>query len=152
MEEVRSLKFKKSDWPTFNENIKSFVMDHQEEMSKTIIGTGQYVLKEEYRHFAVAPSMWFTALTAEQKEKATRKLQNANVEDISCEKNGCIIKMICYRAEIGICCRIRMTKCVTLKMKNYWGEVKLSCCRMRRMDQYSMKRMVNPVIYPQVGI
>lgn len=142
------LKFKKSDWPTFNENIKRFAMDQQEEVSKTIIGTGQYVLKEKYCHFAITPSMWFTTLTVEQKEKAKRKLQNAYVYDISYEKRWMhyqVTTTICYRAKIR---RVRMTKCVTLKMKNYRGKVKLSCCRMRRMDQYGMKRMVNPVIYP----
>lgn len=77
------LKFKKSDWPTFNENMKRFVMDQQEEVSKTIVGNGQYILKEEYRHLAVTPSRWFTAFTVEQKEKSKRKLQNASVDDIS---------------------------------------------------------------------
>ena len=78
------LKFKKSDWPTFNEKIKRFVLNQQEEVSKTIVGTGQYILKEEYQHLAVTPSRWFTALTVEQKENQKRKLQNASV-DISCE-------------------------------------------------------------------
>ena len=41
---------------------------------------------KEYHHFAVTPSAWFTALTVEQKEKAKRKLRNANVDDICCEK------------------------------------------------------------------
>ena len=80
------LKFKKLDWPTFNENMKRFVLDQQEEVSKTIVGTGQYNLKEEYCHFAITPSRWFTALTVEQKEKAKRKLQIACVDDISCVK------------------------------------------------------------------
>lgn len=80
------LKFKKLDWPTFNESMKRFVMDQQEEVSKSIVGTGQYILKDDYRHLAVTPSRWFTALTVEQKENSKRKLQIASVDDISREK------------------------------------------------------------------
>ena len=80
------LKFKKLDWPTFNENMKRFVMDQQEEVSKSIVGMGQYILKEDYHHLAVTPSRWFTALTVEQKENSKRKLQNASMDDISPEK------------------------------------------------------------------
>ena len=80
------LKFKKLDWPTFNENMKRFIMEQQEEVSKSIVGMGQYILKEEYHHLAVTPSRWFTALTVEQKENSKRKLQNASVDDVSHEK------------------------------------------------------------------
>ena len=79
-------KFKKLDRPTFNEHMKRFVMDQQEEVSKSTVGMGQYILKEDYRHLAVTPSRWFTALTVEQKENSERKLQNASVDDISHEK------------------------------------------------------------------
>jgi len=73
------VKFKKSDWPTFNEKIKKFVSDQLEEVLKAIIGTGQYVLKEEYQHHAVTPYNWFTFFTTEQRECARRKFQKACV-------------------------------------------------------------------------
>ena len=61
-------------------------MDQQEEVSKSIVGMGQYILKEDYHHLAVTPSRWFIALTVEQKENSKIKLQNASVDDISHEK------------------------------------------------------------------
>ena len=42
-------------------------MDQQEEVSKSNVGMGQYILKEDCHHLAVTPSRWFTALTIEQK-------------------------------------------------------------------------------------
>ena len=36
------LGFKKSDWPVFNNKIKKFVQDQEEELYKTMIGLGQY--------------------------------------------------------------------------------------------------------------
>ena len=49
------LQFKKSDWSGFNEKMKKFVMNQQEEICKAILGTGQYVLKEKYMHLAISP-------------------------------------------------------------------------------------------------
>ena len=78
------LKFKKSDWPTFNEKMKKYVTDQQEEVCKAIIGTGQYVLKKQYIHLAVSSHQWFTTFTAEQKDCARKKFQKAIVR--ICEK------------------------------------------------------------------
>ena len=74
------LGFKKSDWPVFN--IRKFVSDQQEEVCKTLIGSGQYRLCEEYEHFAIAHSRWFTALTDCQKQDARKKFQQCSVEDV----------------------------------------------------------------------
>ena len=79
------LQFKKSDWPTFNEKMKKFDMDQQEEVCKAILGTGQYVLKERYMHLAVPPHQWLTSFTTEQKDSARRKFQKAAL--IICEKS-----------------------------------------------------------------
>lgn len=53
-------------------------MEH-EEVSKAVIGTGQYSLKKEYESLSVVPSDWFTALNDEQWENAKRKFQEACV-------------------------------------------------------------------------
>jgi hypothetical protein len=34
------LQFKKSDWPTFNEKIKKYIVLQQEEIDKSIVGIG----------------------------------------------------------------------------------------------------------------
>ena len=65
--------------------MKKFVADQQEEVCKAIIGTGQYVLKEKYKHFAVSPCLWFTSFTTEQKNTTKRKFQKAAV--VVCEKS-----------------------------------------------------------------
>ena len=75
------LAFKKSDWPVFNEKMRKFVCSQQEEVGKTIIGLGQYSLREEYQHFSVTPSRWFTALSDDQKKNAQIKLQQVSVDD-----------------------------------------------------------------------
>ena len=47
-----------------------------------MLGSGQYTLCEEYRHFAVTPSHWFTAFTDKQKEDARKKFQCCSVDDM----------------------------------------------------------------------
>ena len=61
-------------------------MDQHEEVCKSIVGMGLYILNKDYRHLVVTPSKWLTALTVEQKENSKRKLQNDSVNDISHEK------------------------------------------------------------------
>jgi len=73
------LKFKKSDWPVFNDKIKAFISEQQEEVCKAIVGTGQYRLKKEYESLAVAQSAWFTQLNNEQRESAKKKFQETCV-------------------------------------------------------------------------
>ena len=73
------LHFKKLDWPTFNDMMKRFVMEQQEEVCKAVIGTGQYSLKKKYQSLSIAPSNWFTVLNDEQRENAKRKFQEACV-------------------------------------------------------------------------
>ena len=73
------LGFKKSDWPIFNTKMRKFVDEQLEETCKPLLGCGQYKLCDEYRHLAVAPSRWFTALTDKQKEDMKRKFQRCPV-------------------------------------------------------------------------
>ena len=49
------LGFKKSDWPVFNEKIQKFIHMQQEEVKESLVNLGQYILKPEYQHLAVAP-------------------------------------------------------------------------------------------------
>jgi len=71
------LGFKKSDWPTFNDQMKQFVRDQQEEVCKALIGLGQYTLRKQYQYLAVKSNVWFTSLSSEQKERAVKKFRNA---------------------------------------------------------------------------
>lgn len=75
------LAFKKSDWPIFNEKMRKFVLMQQEEVSKAIISLGQYTLRDEYQHFSITPSRWFTALSDEQRKNAQMKLKQALLDD-----------------------------------------------------------------------
>ena len=81
------LHFKKSDWPIFNNKMKSFVMEQHEEVCKAVIGTGQYSLRKEYESLSVAPSDWFTTLNDEQRENAKRKFQEACVMSLQIPVN-----------------------------------------------------------------
>ena len=76
------LGFKKSDWPVFNEKIQKFIHMQQEEVNKSLVNLGQYVLKPGYQHLAVAPRKWFTSFTEKQKAGARHKFHNASVEDV----------------------------------------------------------------------
>ena len=82
------LQFKKSNWPTFNEKMKKFVADQQEEVCKAILGTGQYVLKEKYTYLAVSPHHWFTSFTTEQLEENFRKLHLLYVKKVCCHTSN----------------------------------------------------------------
>ena len=73
------LQFKKSDWPTFNEKIKKYIVLQQEEIDKSIVGIGQYVLKPEFQHLAIAPRKWFTSFTEKQKLSAQEKFHKTSV-------------------------------------------------------------------------
>ena len=74
------LGFKKPDWPIFNDKMRKFVFNQQEEVCKAIISLGQYSLRKEYQHLSVAPNCWFTALSEDQKESARKKFQHASVD------------------------------------------------------------------------
>ena len=73
------VQFKKSDWPVFNDKMKTFVLEQQEEVCKTIVGSGQYRLKDEYQSLSFSASDWFTTLNDEQRRNARRKFQEACV-------------------------------------------------------------------------
>ena len=75
------LGFKKSDWPIFNDKMRKFILNQQEEVSKSIVGLGQYRPREEYQHLSIAPSRWFHALSEEQKKNAQKKLEHVTVDD-----------------------------------------------------------------------
>lgn len=75
------LAFKKSDWPVFNEKMRKFVSALEEEVCKSIIGLGQYSLKEEYQHLSVVPSWSFTSLSDDQKKDTQWKFQQVSVDD-----------------------------------------------------------------------
>ena len=67
--------FKKSDWPVFNNKIKKFILEQEEEVFKAtcMITVGQYRICKQYQHFEVAPSRRFTALSAKQKVELRKK-------------------------------------------------------------------------------
>ena len=54
----------------------------QEEVDKSLVNLGQYVLKPEYQHLAVAPQKWFTSFTEKQKASARKEFHSASVEDV----------------------------------------------------------------------
>ena len=44
--------------------MKQFVIEQHEEVCKATVGFGQYKLRNEYQHLAIAHSHWFTGLTS----------------------------------------------------------------------------------------
>ena len=40
--------YTKMQWPNFNESLKAFIIEQQEEVEKAVIGGGKYELREEY--------------------------------------------------------------------------------------------------------
>jgi hypothetical protein len=75
------LNFQKLDWPVFNEKIKEFVLEQQSEVEKSVVGIGQYIIREEYLQFRVSQSKWFTSLSADQRKTALKKFHCASVDD-----------------------------------------------------------------------
>ena len=84
--------FKKSDWPVFNENMKKFVETQQNEVQKTIVGIGQYILRDDYQYLKVASNTWFSLSECQRKDYID-KFQHANVDDKVCSKGDTMLTM-----------------------------------------------------------
>ena len=54
----RKVDHKESDWPQFNEHIKSLVNSQHEEVIRALSQRGKYSLKPEYVHYSVATQEW----------------------------------------------------------------------------------------------
>ena len=89
--------FKKSDWPTFNQRIKDFITEQQDEVEKCIIGIGQYEICNEYQQFCVPSSKWFTSLTKDQKQNLVKNFNRASVDD---KKEDGSILSVSFNVEI----------------------------------------------------
>ena len=81
------LNFKKLDWQVFNEKIKEFIINQQAEVEKSLVGIGQYSIRQEYQQFKISSSRWFTSLNTDQKKAAVLKFNSASVED-KCQTNN----------------------------------------------------------------
>ena len=121
------LHFKRSDWPTFNEKIKAFVIEQQKEVEKAILGMGQYRVKREYQQFCVSSSKWFTSFTKEQKQHALAKFHKASVDDKHVEStsishatdtDGTIEKQL----SVDIVTASKITDLPTLCLRQMWAK------------------------------
>ena len=61
--------------------MRKFISSQEAKVCKSIIGLGEYCLKEEYQHFSVAPSQWFASLSDDQRKDVQKKFQQASVDD-----------------------------------------------------------------------
>ena len=62
----KSLGYKKHQWALFNEKIKEVVKQQQHDMTKAIIGHGEYQLRSEYSFLAVSEDKWFQFQMSQQ--------------------------------------------------------------------------------------
>ena len=110
--------FKKSDWPVFNDNIKKFVETQQKEVQKAIVGIGQYVLKDEFQHFKVSSSTWFS-LSECQRKVHIDKFDHASVDNKSCCTADTFLELTDPQLSVDIVTASTLTGLPVLVLKNF---------------------------------
>lgn len=75
-----SLGYKKHQWATFNEKIKALVKQQQQDMTKAIIGHGEYQLRSHYSFLAVSEDKWFQ-MSQQQRLHWINKFNTCQVQE-----------------------------------------------------------------------
>ena len=66
--------YTKMQWPEFNDRMKAFVKEQQEEVEKAVVGGGKYELRDEYKFLEVAKDGKWWKMNAGQRENHLKKL------------------------------------------------------------------------------
>ena len=72
----RKVDHKESDWPQFNEQIKSLVNAQHEEVIRSLSQCGKYMLKLEYAHYSVTTQEWMR-MRPDQRQQIVDEFQKA---------------------------------------------------------------------------
>ena len=75
-----SLGYKKHQWGVFNEKVKKVVKQQQQDMSKAIIGHGQYQICPQYSFLSVSGDKWFW-MSEEQRLNWIKKFNACQVQE-----------------------------------------------------------------------
>ena len=59
----RKVDHRESDWPQFNEHVKSLVNSQHEEVIRSLSQHGKYSLKPEYAHYSITTQEWMKIRT-----------------------------------------------------------------------------------------
>ena len=70
---------KKLQLPDFVNQMKGLFEEQKNEIERSLIGTGEYRLKQEYSHLAVDPSTWFK-MNSDQRQRKICRFMKAAVE------------------------------------------------------------------------
>ena len=79
--------YKSSQLPEFVDKMKILMEEQRHEIERAIINTGQYKLKEEYKHLGVSPSDW-CKMTSEQRQRRIVKFMKATVQESDQESSS----------------------------------------------------------------
>ena len=75
----RKVNHKESDWPQFNEHVKSLVNSQHEEVIRSLSQRGKYSLKPEYAHYSVTTQEWMKMRT-DQRQQIVSNFQKASIK------------------------------------------------------------------------
>ena len=75
-----SLGYKKYQWGLFNEKVEKVVKQQQQDMTKAIIGHGQYQIRPQYLFLAVSEDKWFQ-MSEEQRLNWIKKFNACQVQE-----------------------------------------------------------------------
>ena len=60
--------YTKMQWPAFNERMKAFVKEQQEEVEKAVVGGRKYELRDEYKFLEVTKDSKWWKMSAGQRK------------------------------------------------------------------------------------
>ena len=73
-----TMSYKKQQWAVFNNKVKKAIENHQHEMEKAIISSGQYRIRQPYSFLVCSEDTWFR-MTSDQRLVHIRKFNSSNV-------------------------------------------------------------------------
>ena len=75
----RKVNHKESDWPQFNEHVKSLVNSQHEEVIWSLSQRGKFSLKPEYAHYSVTTQEWMKMRT-DKRQQIVSNFQKASIK------------------------------------------------------------------------
>ena len=75
----KKMNFKETEWPEFNEAMKTFVTAQRDDIIRAVSGRGQYRLTQDYAYLSVTTQKWIN-MNSEQRKNALARFDSAKVK------------------------------------------------------------------------
>ena len=119
--------YKTSEWPTFCKIAHELVNEQQDEVEKAVIGIGEYLFCEDFRHLQLSLTKW-SLMTKVQKEKYLQKIsklslrdakipfkaqsvrgteQSSTYKDLICEERSLMLKLVVFHLTYYTTCLLK---------------------------------------------